>query len=65
MMYAIYAFLGFTIGMVLSDFSAKARYQQLLKLCAKSKTPEKFIDGSFYYIVPESEMETPNAENKS
>ncbi len=31
------------------------QYKRILLMCAKHRTPEKLLDGNFYYLIPEAE----------
>ena len=50
----VFTLAGLSVGFMLSDFFGRKRYQRLLALCARLETPERFPDGCFYYIVPET-----------
>ena len=56
------ALAGLSVGFMLSDFFGRRRYQNLLAMCARLETPERFSDGGFYYIVPETRYVELNIE---
>ena len=49
---------GIAIGFMWTHHFSRTRYQKLLELCSRLETPEKFYNGKFYYIVPESKEPT-------